>query len=272
VSPPRAVLILCSVLALSACGSSSKTSQPADTQPAAKAPPAIEAIDEPPAMDLELPSEELCLEKRSGKNCPTPDEAEKLTRAAQATEPAEGTKPRAIALLRLTARGPNDRARLVAWRSRSGKLCTGTEIHEGDTGTDQGPSGPCVPARCSKLCLDLMASGPGTTTRYLLSGVVNSKADELRAEFADGRIVPYGLTGPLVPGFPGYRVFMLDLGTDLYRRLELRLSDKDLAEETLSSAQIELICQDQVPPALPGQEGTSRSAKLHQCLQRAAPK
>jgi hypothetical protein len=40
----------------------------------------------------------------------------------------------------------------------------------------------------------------------------------------------------------------------------------------LSSAQIELICQDQVPPALPGQEGTSRSGKLHQCLQRAAPK
>ena len=39
---------------------------------------------------------------------------------------------------------------------------------------------------------------------------------------------------PLVPGFPGYRVFMLELGRDLYRRLELRLSDKDLAEETLS--------------------------------------
>jgi 4-hydroxy-tetrahydrodipicolinate synthase len=96
--------------------------------------------------------------------------------------------------------------------------------------------------------------------------------DELRITYEDGRVVPYGLTWPLVPGFPGYRVFMLDLGRGLYERIELRVSGKDIAEETLSRAQIRLLrCGDQVPPALPGQEGTSKSSRLHECLQRAVP-
>jgi hypothetical protein len=68
-------------------------------------------------------------------------------------------------------------------------------------------------------------------------------------------------------------VFMLDLGRSLYERLELRVSDKDIAEETLSRAQIQLLrCSEQSPPALPGQEGSGRSSALDDCLQRAAPK
>jgi len=49
--------------------------------------------------------------------------------------------------------------------------------------------------------------------------------------------------------------------------------ESDTAEETLSRAQIRLLrCGDQVPPALPGQEGTSKRSRLHECLQRAVPK
>jgi hypothetical protein len=43
----------------------------------------------------------------------------------------------------------------------------------------------------------------GSGRLYLLSGVVDSKAEELRITFDDGRVVPYGLTGPLVPDFRG---------------------------------------------------------------------
>ena len=65
----------------------------------------------------------------------------------------------------------------------------------------------------------------------------------------------------------------MNLGRNLYRRLELRLSDKDLAEETLSRAQIKLLrCGEQTPPALPGQDGSGRSSGLNDCIERAAPK
>jgi hypothetical protein len=278
----KAVLILCSVLALSACGSS-KSSQPAE-KPQTAAPPAIEAIDEPADVsdfntlldDPTATSVYWCLDqKQTGaqEDCkPTPDQAEKLRRQQEeylrALKPANGVEPRAIARLRLSARKPTSYARLVAWRNGSDKLCVQTHVVDGGGG----PNGPCIPGTpCGKLCLDIDISGEGNKTLFLLSGVVDAKADELRMTREDGRVVPYGLTGPLVPGFPRYRVFMLDLGRDLYRRLELRLSDKVLAKETLSPNEIRLLrCTEVVPPAMPSQE--RRTSPLEQCLQRAAPK
>ncbi len=47
----------------------------------------------------------------------------------------------------------------------------------------------------------------------------------------DGQVVTYELSGPLVPGFREYRVFMLDLGRDLSTRLELLHGTKVIAEE-----------------------------------------
>jgi hypothetical protein len=283
VSPLRAVLILCSVLALSACGSSSKSSQPADTQQVEKAPPAIEVIDEPADVadfvslleDPDATSVYWCLDQKqtnAREDCqPTPDQAEKLRRQEEAhlraLQPAKGVEPRAIARLRLPARGPKSYARLVAWRNESDKLCVQTEVqHQGN-----GPDGPCIPGDpCGLLCLDISESGEGNDTLYLVGGVVDSKADELRMTLEDGRVVPYGLTGPLVPGFPRYRVFMLDLGRELYQRLELRLSDKVLAEETLSPDEIRLLrCTEVFPPVQPSQ---ARRSPVEECLQRAAPK
>ena len=282
-SPLRIVLILLSVLAVSACGSSSKSSQPADTQQVAKAPPAIEAIDEPADVadfvslldDPNAASVYLCVDQKqtdAREDCqPTPDQAENLRRKQEAylraMEPAKGVEPRAVARLRLSARGPKSYARLIAWRNEGDKLCVQTEVqHEGN-----GPDGPCIPGNpCGLLCLDISQSGEGNDTLYLLSGVVDAKADELRMKFEDGRIVPYGLTGPLVPGFPRYRVFMLDLGRELYQRLELRLSDKVLAEETLSPGEIRLLrCTEVFPPVEPSQAGRS---PVEECFQRAPPK
>jgi hypothetical protein len=283
VSPRRAFLVVSAVLALSGCGSS-EGSEPAERQQSATAPP-IEAIDEPAEVhdftallnDADVTSVYWCLDQEQTDarvDCPTPEGAEKLQRQQEefirAIQPAKGVKPRAIARLRLSARGPKSYARLVAWQNPSDKLCIQTEI------ADQGssPDGPCIPHMpCEELCLDLhtSGSGEGNETLYLLGGVVDSKADQLRLTLEDGRIDAYGLTGPLVPGFPEYRVFMLDMGRHLYQRLELRLGDKVLAEETLSPGEIRLLrCMEGFPPALPSQDRTTPRGE--ECLPRAVPK
>jgi hypothetical protein len=277
-------------LALAGCGSSN--SAETTTETLAATPPAVQAIDEPASVALEMPPAEasssstyLCLGrfgdegKTTPEDCkPSPDEAEKFRRLEeefeQAVQPANGAEPRAIAQLRLTARGPSARARLVAWRNQSDKLCIETEVEEDSGGSSDGPSGPCVPeSPCKEICLGLSGSGSGSVTRYLLSGVVASKADTLRMTLDDGRVVDYGLTGPLVPGFHEYRVFMLDLGRDLDQRLELRRDDKTIAEEKRSPAEIRMMrCDEDFTPVLPTQGSQGRKSPLEQCLERAAPK
>jgi hypothetical protein len=290
VSLSRVFVVLCALLALPACGSS-KDSQPAGEQQPTATPPAIEAIDEPPAVGLEMPpvdasssSTYLCLGRfgdeaePTPEDCrPTPDEAEKFHRMQekfeQAVKPAIGTEPRAIARLRLTARGPTADARLIAWGNRSDKLCIETEVEDESGGSSDGPSGPCVPeSRCNEICLGLSGSGSGSASRYLLSGVVASEADTLRMTLDDGRVVDYGLTGPIVPGFHEYRVVMLDLGRDLDQRLELRRDDKTIAEEKRSPVEIKMMrCEEDFPPALPSQDSPGGKSPLGQCLERAAP-
>jgi hypothetical protein len=286
VSPLKALLILCSVLALSACGSS-KSSQPAE-KPQSTTPAAIEAIDEPASVGLEMPPDDagssstyLCLGDEgettaTPEDCkPTPDQAEKFRRMEeefeQAVKPAKGTEPRAVAQLRLPARGPSARARLIASRNQSDKLCIETEVEDETGGSSDGPSGPCVPeSPCNKICLGLSGSGSGNASRYLLSGVVASEADTLRMTLDDGRVVDYGLTGPIVPGFHEYRVFMLDLGRDLDRRVELLRDDKTIAEEKRSPIAIKMMrCGEDFPPVLPSQGAQGRRSQLDECLKKA---
>jgi hypothetical protein len=280
----RAVLILCSVLVLSACGSS-KSSRPA-AEPRSTTPAAIEAIDEPPSVGLEMPpddagsrSTDLCLGDE-GETTPedcklTPDQAEKFRRMEeefeQAVKPAKGTEPRAIAQLRLPARGPSARARLITWRNQSDKLCIETEVEDESGGSSDGSSGPCVPeSPCKKICLGLSGSRSVSASRYLLSGVVASVADTLRMTLDDGRVVDYGLTGPIVPGFPEYRVFMLDLGRDLDQRVELLRDDKRIAEEKRSPIEIKMMrCDEHFSPVLPSQGDQGRTSSLDECLKKA---
>jgi hypothetical protein len=261
VSPARAFLLVCSVLALSGCGSSESSQTTTERQPAA--PPAVEAIDE--AMTIPPPGSvtPMCPDRPTRQQCqPTPNEAEKLQRALT---PAQGATPRAIAELRLPARGRNARARLIAWRNRSGRLCVESQVED----VNGAPFGPCVPGpRCRKICLLVQQTRTGDEALYLLGGVVASGNDRLQVTTEDGRVATYGLTGPVVPGFPGYRVFMLDLGRSLYRRLELLAHDKVVAEETLSPAEIRSVRCNENPPVLPSQDSQGRRS-LHKCLQRA---
>ena len=255
-------------------------------KPAGDGSPAIEAIDEPASIGLEMPPDDaasssayMCLgdeEETAPEDCkPTPDEAEKFRRIEEeferAVKPAKGTEPRAIARLRLPARAPTARTRLVAWRNQSDKLCIETEEEDENGGSSDGPSGPCVPdSPCKQICLGLSGSGSGSASRYLLSGVVTSEADTLRMTLDGGRVVDYGLTGPIVPGFPEYRVFMLDLGRDLDEQLELLRDDQTIAEEKRSPIEIKMMrCNEDFPPVLPSQSAQDPSSPLDECLKKA---
>lgn len=260
-SSARALLLVFAVLALSGCGSSKSAQTTTEKQPGA--PPAVEAIDEGVTIPPPGSVTPMCPDRPTQQQCqPTPNEAEKLQRALT---PAQGSAPRAIAELRLPARGPNARARLIAWRNHAGRLCLENQVED----VNGAPFGPCVPGPpCQKICLLILQTRTADEALYLLGGVVASGNDRLQVTTADGRVATYGLTGPVVPGFPGYRVFMLDLGRNLYRRVELLAHDQVVAEETLSPAEIRSLRCNENPPVLPAQ-GSQGGRSLHKCVQRA---
>jgi hypothetical protein len=88
--------------------------------------------------------------------------------------------------------------------------------------------GPCLAGSpCSEICLDRypFTSDPP----WLLSGLVSAEADLLRIVFASDDPLRYPLTGPLLPGYPEWRVFMLGVGRRSYRRLELLQAGRVIA-------------------------------------------
>jgi hypothetical protein len=98
------------------------------------------------------------------------------------------------------------------------------------------------------------------------------RADVLRVTFDDGRVASYRLDGPLVPGFPEYRVFLLDLGRGFETRLELFDGGKLLAEEKRSDAEIRVMrCDQRFPPTAPTASAEREKSPLMKCLERAAP-
>ena len=216
----------------------------------------------------------------TGQDCePTPEMKEQMRRQEEklekATAPARGSEPRAIARLRLDQRGPGSRLLLIAWKSQSGELCLADDemIEKGNgdgAGGGGGPFGPCVPGeRCGEICLSFAGIGFGTEWMNSTVGVFPAKADLLRMTFDGGREATYELDGPLVPGFPEYRVFMLDLGGGVETRLELFEGNKLIAEEKRSDLEIRgMRCNAKLPPpATLGAEG--RRSPLHECLQKA---
>jgi hypothetical protein len=289
VTVARALILVCSLLALSACGAATRE-QSADTPQVASLPsPAIEAIDEPypdaswwgPPDDAASSSGYICLgdestSRHEGDCEPSPEMKEKLRlqeeEYARAIKPATGSEPRAVAQLRLSYRGPQSRALLVAWRTQRDQLCLDAEEEDADGGSGGGPFGPCADDRgCGPICIDLSGTGLGMKTRYHLSGVVAARGDRLRMTLDDGRVVTYELTGPLVPHFPEYRVFMLDLGRDLYERIELLRDGKVLAEEKQSRLAIRSMrCSEKYPVNdMPRTSQEAEKSPLAQCFEKA---
>lgn len=251
------LLALLSCLVTCSCGAAS-TQQAGSKSSAVPAPP-IEAIDEPAADDVEFlwssPSEVavtthfFCLDGEPSETdddepCePSPEQIEKLRRLGeeieQAIRPARDSEPRKIARLRLAARGPRSQAFLIAWRNRADKLCLADSDENEEGGGSGGAFGPCEPeGRCGAICLIGSGTGSGQESLYSTSGVVASKADALRITFDDGHAVTYALTGPLVPGYREYRVFMLDLGRGIETHLELLQEGRVIAEEKRSRAEV----------------------------------
>jgi hypothetical protein len=265
VSLAKALILFCSVLALSACGSA-RSVQPADnTQIVPLPPPPIEAIDEPADIwwmdepgDGATGSMYICLQEDSktttDSGCnPTPELKEELRRHSEeikrAITPAKDSEARAIAQLRLEERGRNARMRLIAWTSQFGELCLADDETDEEGGGGGGPFGPCEPGgHCREICLTFSSSGTETGWLSTTAGVVSARADQLRITFDGGRVASYKLDGPVVPGFRKYRVFMLDLGRGIETRLELFEGDKLIAEEKRSDAEIRLMrCNQKYP-------------------------
>ncbi len=285
----RALILFCSALALSACGSA-RSVQPADNaQVAPASQPHIEAIDEPADTwwldepgDGATASTYICAQEDSAtttdKGCtPTPEMKEELRRQAEemkrATTPAKDSEPRAIARLRLEQRGPNSRMRLIAWKSQSGELCLADDETDEEGGGAGGPFGPCVPGgHCGDICLTLSGSGTGTEWLNTTAGVLPARADMLRITFDGGRVASYKLDGPLVPGFREYRVFMLDLGRGIETRLELFEGDKVIAEEERSRAEImRMRCSQKYPvDDMPRTRAEAETSPLAQCFEKAS--
>jgi hypothetical protein len=279
--------LLTVALLVAACGA--EENERADPAGSLEPAPQIEAIDEPappgsPFLDSPSQGESayssgyICAGVYDSQECkPTPEQIAEMEKMVglfrKAVTPAEDSKPRAFARLRITPRGPATTATLIAWRARSGKLCTSLALRDH---VSHGPSGPCVPETqwrnaCDALCLDRSGEGVGGELRYLLTGTVTARADELRITFLDGRTVRYSLVGPLVPEFPEYRAFMLDLGSQMYRRLELLKEGEVLERSDVPQNQIRFDkCARRFPIPPPGAENepvpTQPNPQLKECL------
>jgi hypothetical protein len=191
--------------------------------------PALRAIDRPvpaavrPLLDLELGVTHPNVISNVDVACiPSPCKAAdvaafKAREAArqETIRPARGTAPRAVAEL-------PGAAVLLAWRNKEARLCL---VVARDTGNATQVFGPCLPddrnTPCTAICL---ASNPkggtsGAPIDYLLAGTVSTGATALRITTSRTRMI-YPLGGPILHG-TDRRAFMLDLGRNDYRVLEL---------------------------------------------------
>jgi hypothetical protein len=179
-----------------------------------------------------------------------------------AIRPARGTSPRAVAALRNTAF-------LLAWRNHASEPCffVARGRVTGDTLSGSSVFGPCVHDRvqpCTAICLS--SGGTGPTRRsitYLLAGTVSGAATALRVTTRRATTT-YLLRGPLWRD-TGRRLFMLDLGRNDYRMLELMRGHDVIDSRTLPAFEASVedctaahpvmtdfkSCIQKIPPSVP---------------------
>ena len=124
--------------------------------------------------------------------------------------------------------------------------------------------GPCVgddrADPCTALCLVSSGTGDRSSVRYLLAGIVSRDATALRITTAHTRTT-YPLQGPVLAG-TNRRVFMLELGHDDYRVLELLRGASVVDSRSLP------VWQAVVEDCQASGQGMN---DLKACFQRAAP-
>jgi hypothetical protein len=179
----------------------------------------------------------------AGGTCPQPGAAALARLRAQqrrfqhAIRPAPASPPRVVARLPLDGGGET---LFIAWKTSSGALCFEVDEVDPHGGGAGGPGGPCARAAqdtaaapsvdltglrapCDALCLESQGGSSGDAaapTTYRLGGTVAADAEALRVTTDDGAVATYPLVGPVLPD-TNARVFMLDLGTHDWRKLEL---------------------------------------------------
>ena len=147
------------------------------------------------------------------------------------------------------------RGALLVWRTRSQRLCftTARPSHGGGT-----VFGPCV-GSCDDICLRSSGAGHSLTSiEFLLAGTVRRDATALRITRSRGAPTEYPLRGPLVPG-TSRRIFMLWLGRNDWRRLELLRGGSVVAEQRMPAA---------MAASSDCQEHASTQSQFVRCLKR----
>ncbi len=175
--------------------------------------------------------------EQSGGDCKVTDAERAEMRAEErayreSIAPAEGTKPRTVAELKL---GDDRRIELAAWRTASDRLCMEAATWNGRAGGRAGPFGECVPASdcTTSLCAEELPRGTGGGAA--LVAVVASDADRIEITTEDGERRAYRLSGPLVPGSPE-RVFMVDLGDGTQRAIDVYRGDERIGHSEKSAS------------------------------------
>lgn len=146
---------------------------------------------------------------------------EEANRWLERVAPAPGTEPRIVAELDLPGAA---QAELVTWRTENGKLCLLARIQPSEQADlAAGLEGECVPyVACKRVCLTLVQT---TGRQIVLAGAVAKTADALRLSAGAGLEATYPLVGPVIDSST-QRVFMLALGPEDWRRLELLRGDE----------------------------------------------
>lgn len=235
----RTLVLVAAAAVLAGCGSATSERAGSSIVPDAAAPPVV-AVDEAPPADVTAllhamfaprpisgsgpnGTIQLCMVSdmapaTSSASCPQPSPEEVAQARAEeeryraAIEPAATSEPRVVA--KLTLHGGD--VLFTAWRTSAGAVCWETDAGGGGSG----PAGPCTTedgGACGALCL---ASAGGDGDDYVLSGTVPLDAEALRVTLAGGATATYPLVGPALLD-TNRRVFMLDLGTHDWRKLEL---------------------------------------------------
>jgi hypothetical protein len=227
------IAVIVIALTVVGCGSveSTKTTETVEGRRAASPAPPIEVTNQTvdPAAFERFDSE------NSGEACvaadPKTGEVEEvpcddLRLYEERGWPAEGAVGTVVATLALSS-VPQVQAALVAYPSRDRGTCWMIQVGREDR-RDWEPF-ECIGDRnCPEICL-MTAHGDEPRAYGLLGGTVSGEGEEILLDFAEEDTARYALTGPLVPGLSGQRVFLLEIGDRALPRATILKAGKAIA-------------------------------------------
>jgi hypothetical protein len=197
-----------------------------------------------------------------GQDCKSTPEQEAEARRQmreyrESLVPVAGTTPRTVAELAVTEKHSIE---LTAWRTVKGRLCLEASSWNGQAGGSAGPFGACVPhgACTESLCIEELPVSTRDGDHRAVAGVVSSSADRIVLTMRGGEERAYPLTGPTVLDF-AERAFMVDLGGDSYRSIDVYDGDRRLGHREKSPAMLAFEDCAHELDAMPAKDETARA-------------